>query len=74
MYRFPKLVACVCNSTIGALFCIKASRSARNGRDCHRLVEPCTLVGALVIGHDGVYDLWPVNDRLLLELRRTMSE
>jgi DNA invertase Pin-like site-specific DNA recombinase len=30
---FQKLVASVCAGTVGAVFCIEASRLARNGRD-----------------------------------------
>jgi DNA invertase Pin-like site-specific DNA recombinase len=71
---FQKLVACVCSGTIGAVFCIEASRLARNGRDWHHLVDLCALVGALVIDHDGVYDPRLVNDRLLLGLKGSMSE
>ena len=31
---------------MGAVFCIEASRLARNGRDWHHLIEPCGMVGA----------------------------
>jgi DNA invertase Pin-like site-specific DNA recombinase len=71
---FQKLVASVCTGSIGAVFCIEASRLARNGRDWHHLIDLCALVGALVIDHDGVYDPRLVNDRLLLGLKGTMSE
>ena len=71
---FQKLVASVCTGSIGAVFCIEASRLARNGRDWHHLIDLCALVGALVIDHDGAYDPRLVNDRLLLGLKGTMSE
>lgn len=71
---FQKLVACVCGAAVGAVFCIEASRLARNGRDWHRLIDLCALVGTVVIDHDGVYDPRVVNDRLLLGLKGTMSE
>jgi len=71
---FQKLVASVCGGTIGAVFCIEASRLARNGRDWHHLIDLCALVGALVIDADGVYDPRLINDRLLLGLKGTMSE
>jgi DNA invertase Pin-like site-specific DNA recombinase len=71
---FQKLVALVCSGSIGAVFCIEASRLARNGRDWHHLVDLCALVGTLVIDHDGIYDPRSVNDRLLLGLKGTMSE
>jgi DNA invertase Pin-like site-specific DNA recombinase len=46
---FQKLVAAVCTGSIGAVFCLEASRLARNGRDWHHLIDLCALVGALVI-------------------------
>lgn len=71
---FQKLVAAVCGGSVGAVFCIEASRLARNGRDWHHLIDLCALVGTLVIDPDGVYDPRMVNDRLLLGLKGTMSE
>lgn len=71
---FQKLVASVCSGAVGAVFCIEASRLARNGRDWHHLVDLCALVGTLVIDPDGTYDPRLVNDRLLLGLKGTMSE
>jgi DNA invertase Pin-like site-specific DNA recombinase len=71
---FQKLVASVCAGSIGAVFCIEASRLARNGRDWHHLIDLCALVGTLLIDPDGTYDPRLVNDRLLLGLKGTMSE
>jgi DNA invertase Pin-like site-specific DNA recombinase len=71
---FQRLVASVCTGSVGAVFCIEASRLARNGRDWHHLIDLCALVGALVIDTDGVYDPRLTNDRLLLGLKGTMSE
>src|SRR5438445_6080672 len=71
---FQRLVAEVCSSKVGAVFCIEASRLARNGRDWHHLIELCGMVGAVVIDPDGVYDPAVINDRLLLGLKGTMSE
>jgi DNA invertase Pin-like site-specific DNA recombinase len=71
---FQKLVATVCSGAVGAVFCLEASRLARNGRDWHHLVDLCAVVGVLVIDPDGVYDPRLVNDRLLLGLKGTMSE
>jgi hypothetical protein len=63
---FQKLVAAVCEGQVGAVYCLEASRLARNGRDWHHLIDLCALAGALVIDLDGVYDPRHVNDRLLL--------
>lgn len=71
---FQKLVAQVCSGSIGAVFCIEASRLARNGRDWHHLIDLCALTSALVIDPDGIYDPRIMNDRLLLGLKGTMSE
>src|SRR5579871_778859 len=71
---FQRLVAEVCTGQVGAIFCIEASRLARNGRDWHHLIELCGMVGAVVIDPDGIYDPGIINDRLLLGLKGTMSE
>lgn len=71
---FQRLVAAVCSGSVGAVFCLEASRLARNGRDWHHLIDLCALVGTLVVDGDGVYEPRLVNDRLLLGLKGTMSE
>ena len=71
---FEKLVARVCSASVGAVFCVEASRLARNGRDWHHLIDLCALVGTVVVDPDGVYDPRLINDRLLLGLKGTMSE
>ncbi len=71
---FQKLVGAVCGGSVGSVFCIEASRLARNGRDWHHLIDLCALVNTLVIDHDGIYDPRLINDRLLLGLKGTMSE
>jgi DNA invertase Pin-like site-specific DNA recombinase len=72
--RFQRLVGEVCTSEVGAIFCIEASRLARNGRDWHHLIELCGMVSAVVVDPDGVCDPAIINDRLLLGLKGTMSE
>ena len=67
-------MAQLCQGTVGAVFCLEASRLARNGRDWHHMLELCGLVRARVIDLDGVYDPSIPNDRLLLGLKGTMSE
>jgi DNA invertase Pin-like site-specific DNA recombinase len=71
---FQRLVAEVCSGEVGAIFCIEASRLARNGRDWHHLIELCGMTGTVVVDPDGVYDPSMINDRLLLGLKGTMSE
>ena len=71
---FQRLVAEVCAGNVGAVFCLEASRLARNGRDWHHLIDLCGLVGTLLIDPEGIYDPRLSNDRLLLGLRGSMSE
>lgn len=46
---FERLDAMVCSGDVGAVYCIEASRLARNGRDWHHLIDLCALAGTLVI-------------------------
>ena len=71
---FQHLVSEVCAGNVGAVFCLEASRLARNGRDWHHLIDLCGLVGTLLIDLEGIYDPRVGNDRLLLGLRGSMSE
>ena len=71
---FERLLAALCEGIVGAVFCIEASRLARNGRDWHTLLEFCRLVDALIVDEDGVYDPRQPNDRLLLGMKGTLSE
>jgi excisionase family DNA binding protein len=71
---FERLLAALCDGTVGAVFCIEASRLARNGRDWHTLLEFCRLVDTLLVDEDGVYDPRQPNDRLLLGMKGTLSE
>ncbi|MGB7988673.1 MAG: recombinase family protein [Candidatus Methylophosphatis roskildensis] len=71
---FERLLGLLCDGQVGAVFSIEASRLARNGRDWHTLLEFCSLVGALLIDADGVYDPAHINDRLLLGMKGTISE
>ena len=66
-------VQAVCSGEVGAVFCLEASRLARNGREWHRLFELCGLVDAVIVDGDGVYDPTLTNDRLLLGLKRLCS-
>jgi len=71
---FDRLVAEVCSGQVGAVFCIEASRLARNGRDWYHLIDLCGLVGALVIGPEGIYDPRLVDDRLVLGVNRPETQ
>ena len=71
---FERLLRALCDGRVGAVFCIEASRLARNGRDWHTLLEFCSVVGALLIDAESVYDPRLTNDRLLLGMKGTISE
>ena len=71
---FERLLRALCDGQVGAVFSIEASRLARNGRDWHTLLEFCSIVGALLIDAEAVYDPRLTNDRLLLGMKGTISE
>jgi len=71
---FGRLLAVVCEGSVGAVLALEASRLARNNRDWHHLVDLCALTDTLLIDADGIYDPKQINDRLLLGLKGTMSE
>ena len=71
---FERLLRALCDGKVGAVFSIEASRLARNGRDWHTLLEFSTVVGALLIDAEALYDPRLTNDRLLLGMKGTISE
>jgi DNA invertase Pin-like site-specific DNA recombinase len=71
---FERMLGHLCDGRVGAVFCVEASRLARNGRDWHTLLEFCSVVGALLIDADGIYDPRDPNDRLLLGMKGQISE
>jgi DNA invertase Pin-like site-specific DNA recombinase len=71
---FERLLAALCEGIVGAVFCVEASRLARNGRDWHTLLEFCRLVDAIIVDEEAVYDPRQPNDRLLLGMKGTLSE
>jgi excisionase family DNA binding protein len=71
---FEKLLARICEGSIGAVLSIEASRLARNGRDWHTLLEFCGVVNCLIIDDARVYDPRQPDDRMVLGMKGTMSE
>ena len=71
---FERLLRALCDGQVGAVFSVEASRLARNGRDWHTLLDFCSVVGALLIDAEAVYDPRLTNDRLLLGMKGTISE
>ena len=71
---FSQLLSSVCENKVGAIFCLEASRLARNNREWHQLVDFCAVVKTLIIDLDGIYDPCNVSDRVLLGVKGTVSE
>jgi excisionase family DNA binding protein len=71
---FEALLGALCEGKVGAVFCIEASRLARNGRDWHTLLEFCSLVDTLIVDATSIYDPKQADDRALLGLKGTFSE
>jgi DNA invertase Pin-like site-specific DNA recombinase len=71
---FQKRVSEVALGKAGLVMGLEVSRLARSSADWRRLIELCSLAGALILDEDGIYDPANFNDRLLLGLKGTMSE
>jgi DNA invertase Pin-like site-specific DNA recombinase len=71
---FSRLLTAVQEQTAGAVFCIEASRLARNNREWSMLIDYCAIVHTLLIDLDGIYDPRNVSDRVFLGMKGTMSE
>src|SRR5258708_35057872 len=71
---FQRLLAEVTMEHVGVILGIELSRSARNNKDWHNLLEMCAIFGTILADEDGVYDPKDTNDRLLLGLKGTISE
>lgn len=71
---FDRLFSELATRKVGAVFCLEASRLARNGSEWHMLLDMCAVVEALIAGPEGVYDPRNGDDRLLLGLKGSVSE
>src|SRR5580704_7521268 len=71
---FQHLVSEVALGKAGIVMGLEVSRLARNSADWHRLIELCSLAGALILDEDGIYDPANFNDRLLLGLNRPETQ
>ena len=58
----------------GGLFAIDGSRMARASEDWRRLLVLCGVAGVAVVDEQRIYDPNDQDDKLLLELKGTMSE
>src|SRR6266508_6567647 len=71
---FQKLASAVVSGTVGGIFCIEASRLARNGQEWHGLMDVCAVFRTIVVDPNGTYDPRLPDDRLLLGLKGNMAE
>ncbi len=71
---FEQLILDVVAKKLGAIFCIDASRLARNNREWYTLLDYCRYTDTLIIDPDGIYDPNNISDRVFLGMKGTMSE
>lgn len=71
---FHRLAEAVGHGEVGAIFAIEVSRLARSSLDWQRLLALCAVTSVVVIDEQGIYDPGDHNDRMLLDLKGTMSE
>jgi DNA invertase Pin-like site-specific DNA recombinase len=71
---FRELLADVGLGKVGIVLGIEVSRLARNNADWYRLLELCASTDTLLADADGIYHPADFNDRLVLGVKRTMSE
>src|SRR6266700_923638 len=71
---FDKLLRAVSTETVGAIFCLEASRLARNGREWQHLNEFCGSNGTLIADGEAIYDPALIDDRVLLGVKGAMAE
>jgi excisionase family DNA binding protein len=71
---FEKLLARICEGSVGIVLSLEASRLARTGREWHTLLEFCGVVNCLLADETQIYDPRQPDDRLVLGMKGTLSE
>jgi excisionase family DNA binding protein len=71
---FERLLARICDGSVGMVLSSEASRLARTGREWHTLLEFCGVVNCLLADETQIYDPRQPDDRLVLGMKGTMSE
>jgi DNA invertase Pin-like site-specific DNA recombinase len=71
---FGRLVDAVVEGEAGGILAIEVSRLARSSEDWQRLLSLCAVAQVAVIDESTIYDPGTPDDKLLLELKGTMSE
>jgi DNA invertase Pin-like site-specific DNA recombinase len=71
---FAKLAEAVAFERVGAVLALEVSRLARSSVDWQRLLSLCAVAQVLVVDEQTMYDPNDKDDKLLLDLKGTMSE
>jgi len=71
---FQHLLAELSLGRVGLVLSLEATRLARNSTDWYRLLDLCSIFGAIIADTEFVYDPGQYHDRLLLGLAGMMSE
>jgi DNA invertase Pin-like site-specific DNA recombinase len=71
---FTRLADAVAYGEAGGVFALDVSRMARASEDWRRLLGLCGVAGVPVVDEQRIYDPSDHDDKLLLELKGTMSE
>jgi DNA invertase Pin-like site-specific DNA recombinase len=68
------LAELVSQGKVGGIFALEVSRLSRNSMDWQRLLSICSVADVVVVDETSVYDPKLHDDKLLLDLKGTMSE
>src|SRR6266508_2899296 len=71
---FARLADAVAHGEAGGVLAVDVSRMARSSEDWRRLLGLCGVAGVAVVDQQRIYDPNNQDDKLLLELKGTMSE
>jgi DNA invertase Pin-like site-specific DNA recombinase len=71
---FVRLADAVAHGEVGGMFAVEVSRLSRSSEDWRRLLSLCGVAGVIVGDEERLYDPGDPDDKLLLELKGTMSE
>jgi DNA invertase Pin-like site-specific DNA recombinase/gamma-glutamylcyclotransferase (GGCT)/AIG2-like uncharacterized protein YtfP len=71
---FARLVDAVAHGRAGAVLAVEVSRLARSSPDWQRMLSLCAVAETVVIDEQVIYDPADRDDKLLLDIKGTMSE
>lgn len=70
---FARIADAVGEGQAGAILAVEVSRLSRSSMDWQRLLALCAVAGVAVIDEQAIYDPADGDDRMLLDIRGTMS-